>query len=77
MKIEVKKTHIRRGQQNTSEYCPIALAIRESLSAEKVEVHHVTARIGRKTFDLPQVAKNFIRAFDEQKSSVGPLSFEL
>lgn len=77
MIIQIKKTHIRRGHQNTVDSCPIALAIRESLSVQNVDVQKRTVRIGKTMFTLPVEAQNFIRAFDERKSSVGPLAFEL
>lgn len=77
MVIEVKKTHIRRGRRLQPDACPIALAIRESLGSEKVQVHKEDVKIGRKTFDLPEEAQWFVDAFDTKKSSVQPFSFEL
>lgn len=77
MLIEVKQTHIRRGEKLNNQACPIALAIRESLGSEKVRVNREDVKIGRKTFDLPQKAQDFIDRFDDVKSSVEPFSFEL
>lgn len=77
MKIEVKKTHIRRGIQDTPDACPIALAIQESLGVDSVFVGIETIRIGKKKIVTPQEARNFIERFDTVKSSVGPFSFEI
>lgn len=77
MLIEVKKTHIRRGQRLQPDACPIALAIRESLGSKEVRVHAEDVRIGQKICDLPTEAQWFVEAFDTKKSSVHPFSFEL
>jgi hypothetical protein len=80
MKIEIKRTHIRRGQQSDGHHCPIGLAIQESLGiddSDKVFVGDDHIRIGKKKFDTPLEAIDFINAFDERKSSVEPFSFEL
>lgn len=77
MKIQVKATHIRRGRQGEIASCPIALAIKESLSASDVIVRGFTVQIGKKHFDLPSNAQTFIALFDDRKNSVSPFEFEL
>lgn len=77
MKIEVKKTHIRRGKQRRPDSCPIALAIKESLGVTNVQVWNDTIDIGKKSFDIPYDAEAFIEQFDECKKNAEPFTFEL
>ena len=77
MRIEVKRTHIRRGQQEKPDACPIALAVKESLGVKHVDVQPYELTIGKLKFSLPDEAHYFIEAFDENKSSVEPFAFEI
>jgi hypothetical protein len=77
MKIIVNKTNIQKGVQNTCTHCPIAFAIKRTLGIEDVEVNCDDVHIGKKVFELPYKAQQFITSFDNDKSSVEPFEFEL
>lgn len=77
MKIEVKRSYIRKGIQNSQNNCPIAISVRKSFGIDNVEVNCGDMKIGKRKFDLPLEAQDFITAFDDNKSSVEPFSFEI
>lgn len=77
MKIPIKRTHIRRGEQSSFNLCPIGLAIQETLSATKVKVDRDIIKIGKNTFATPPKAIEFIEMFDDKKSYAEPFVLEL
>jgi hypothetical protein len=78
MKIEVKKSHIRRGRQGDCLRCPVALAVEEA-TKEYVAAFPGYLQFGeewrnRVDFRVPKKVRTFIIRFDgEQK--VKPFSF--
>lgn len=75
MKIKVTRKHIRKGKRGLSFRCPVALALKEKTKVEwMVGLRYANSRV--KLFDLPPVAVDFIRDFDDGKR-VEPFSFEL
>lgn len=77
MRIQVKKTHIRRGYQTSPDACAVALAIQESTGSSKVRVTEDLIRVGRQRIPTPASVQKFIQDFDDKKVSVAPFEFEL
>jgi hypothetical protein len=80
MKIEVKQEHIERGKPGGC-YCPIALAVKETLNPYDVSVGYhsmsvFTTVIDMKTVKLPRPAFDFAFDFDAGRN-VAPFSFEI
>ena len=77
-KIKVTKAHIKRGKRGTSDWCPIALAVRRAYFYPSVYgswfCHGSGA--GRRVVQLPDVAREFIRRFDAGED-VAPFEFEV
>lgn len=82
MKIKVEQRHIDNGIPRSAYNCPVALTIREDLSADKVQVTavFVTARnrndIEFGWYDLPKDMVSFITNFDSGVQ-VNPAEFEV
>lgn len=78
--IKLKKEHIKTGSGGCSRFCPIALAIRESLHLEKYDSVHVTEdhiAIEGGGFEVPKRVKNFINNYDEGKENLRGFAFTL
>lgn len=77
--VIVTQNHIKRGRRNNSNYCPIALALKETLGLKTVSVSD-GVRFGGGyeglRVRLPLKARKFIEAFDDKKL-VKPFSFTL
>lgn len=76
MRITITKNHIKRGKRYRSEYCPIALGLKERFKKEDVRVQQYNAEIGIYYIPLSQRACKFIEDFDNKKK-VKPFSFNL
>ena len=79
VKVNVTQNHIQRGRRSNSNYCPIALALKETLGLKTVSVSDGVLFGGgyeRLRVQLPLHARKFIRAFDDKKA-VKPFSFTL
>lgn len=85
LEIKVQQKHINRGTQNDAHTCAIAEALKDQFGAEDVEVSGDEIKMSKSngfSFDLswtkiPQLVKNFISKFDNDKKSVKPFSFKL
>lgn len=80
MRITVTQQDIEQGKRRDEQSCPVALACkRAGLSEPRVDnyyVSYISREDGSFSFLLPQQVKNFIIAFDNQKS-VQPFNFDL
>lgn len=80
MIVNVTQYHLDTGVPESTQCCPIALAIVD-LGYDDVEVEEslVTILIDGEyvCFDLPQVAQDFIDTFDNTTGVVSPFSFPL
>ncbi len=79
MIIEVTQEDIDNGLSKNNCDCPIALAAKRKSKLDYVSVTPHFVRLGSfggKCFDLPAIARQFIRDFDAQKK-VGPFSFQI
>ncbi len=77
MIIRVKKKHIRAGKQGESEFCPIALAVKDQLNAEYVCVDGAGVSVDGIFYKPTQRIERFMEKFDDKKSSVKPCSVRL
>lgn len=81
-RIEVTSGHIRRGEQQNSCACPIALAIKEQWPGLVTEIEVLMEAVnvdvpgGVYHAEMPRNAGNFVEAFDFG-TEVAPFSFEL
>lgn len=79
LKINVTQQNIIKGRKYTSKSCPIALAFKEA-GIKKVEVKNLQFLLRKSEdsimYDLPRMARKFIRAFDEGRP-VKPFSFNV
>ena len=76
MKIRVMRRHIKTGKPETGNQCPIALAIREYIGSDYVDVAKDTIIIGKAKFKTPTRTVRFIIRFDSLKQCK-PFSFIL
>ncbi len=81
MKLNITEDHIKNGKPEESEYCPIALAVKEQFqntSSIWVSSNFIYLRVCNecKTYKLPANAQLFIRNFDSNLS-VEPITIEL
>lgn len=74
VKINIDQHHIDDGVRHSCMNCPIALAFEEK--GFSVRINEGYAIIGRARYKLPEVARDFIDAFDSKKP-VEPLAFEV
>lgn len=86
--IKVTQDHIDRGYPEDSEACPVAMAIQEQLVWSYISVmpgaevegqsEDNMNQITNYTGDLPDIAADFIRTFDEHgRHSVKPFEFDM
>ena len=81
MIITVTQEDIQHGERATTNFCPVALAIKQTIGPfwrvsvipNNVYFHHGIAKESRL---LPQEATEFIQAFDAD-NIVAPFSFEI
>lgn len=81
MKIQVRPKHIREGEKESAESCPIALAIRarqfQDVWVERVDVMAYHPHTQKDVYwSLPPVAQAFLGRFDEGRP-VKPFTFEM
>lgn len=77
IQIHVTDSDILNGQRGSSTACPVAWAIRRTLSyGTFIRVGKTTAAIGGGYVTLPTAAAGFVRAFDFGEP-VEPFSFEI
>lgn len=78
--IKVTQQDIEQGKRHMCDYCPVALAAKRTLPWAKVVnysgIHDGAYRIqkGSKTAHLPEIASDWIRAFD-RGDRVEPINF--
>jgi hypothetical protein len=79
--IRVTADHIKRGEPQDSEKCPIALAMKEQ-RGDYVDVDGCHAWYhppgndgGALTADLPEEARKFVDRFDHGDETAGPFEF--
>lgn len=75
MKVTIKRKHIRNGQPNSPDYCPIAIALNEKFGGN-AKVNEDNLLLFGLNFHLPADAQYFIKRFDNG-DPVKPFSFEL
>ena len=81
-RVKVTDRHLLQGAQNSCWSCPIALAICEQFKRKLGEVSvsgviTIVDENGKKAFyDIPEVARNFIDAFDHY-ADAKPFEFDL
>lgn len=76
MKIKVTKEHIDKGVKGSWDCCPIALAIKEQLNIESIEVNDELISTQERDYRTPLSCVNFMEKFDEG-DPVTPFEFEL
>ena len=85
MLIKVTQEHIDNGVQHKSKFCPIALAIKDtvqnnfgvSVGPEKAYIFNSSnGDIRIDMYELPEIARDFVSSFD-RKESVEPIQFQL
>jgi hypothetical protein len=74
--INVTQEDIDRGEPCSTNYCPIARAIRRKVGPEAyISVGDTTAAIDRTNYRVSPRAADFIHSFDENELSVSPGTF--
>lgn len=77
MLIDVTQECIDKGERGSMGFCPIALAI------GNLGIEHCWVGRHKVIFDydteaaLPEIAMQFVRAFDEGEAAVQPIQFEI
>ena len=79
LRIRVTKKNIKYGKPNTTDFCPIALAVKSKIKTSNVSVDGETieltsSRFNGAIYDLPVRAQKFVDRFDTG-DSVKPFSF--
>ena len=75
MIVKVTRKDIRHGEPDSTDSCPIALALRRmSFEWCQVQNSYWSYYNNRNRAPLPKKAKEFIKAFDQEKP-VSPFSF--
>ena len=90
MKIQVTKEDIKKGEQGSCEWCPVALAIQRTYNLKNGKDKTVTVDengVGiwqdsvEQHYQLPQIARDFIHSFDNtyspHKEYFKPFSFKI
>jgi len=80
VKVNVTKTGIRKGEQGSTEFCPIARALKaKGFKSICVHCDNVEFDVYGQTWyiSLPKLARKFIERFDTNKKSVKPFTFTL
>lgn len=75
MKGQVTKQHIKNGEPNNCNWCPIALSLMDKLDIDDVEVNETQVRVGKKWYDIRRGTR-FIQRFD-MGLPVKPMTYEL
>ncbi len=77
MKIKITRKHIKSGEPESADSCPIALALME-LGFDQTSLHVFCSKIkaNKAEIKLPISARKFISAFDDHKP-VKPFSFNI
>lgn len=75
IKVEVKARDIRNGRCKSGTACAVALAVRRAVPKTKVNVDIYDVVIGNHYYTFTSKVMRFIKKFDEDKSSVKPMSF--
>jgi len=81
VRIEVTSQDIFEGKQRSKDFCPIAIASRRAgypltIGAYEVCCRSIDGQCLGHTW-LPKEAEEFVRRFDENRSSVSPFSFDV
>jgi hypothetical protein len=77
--IKVEQRHIDQGRRHNCNYCPVALAIKDTISPDytkRVSVSPFDVGIGGRQFYLPFELTEFIQRFD-RLGVAEPIEFEL
>ena len=91
MKIQVTNNDIKKGEQGSCEWCPVALAIQRTYDLKNGKDKMVTVDedgVGiwqdsvEQHYQLPQIARDFIHDFDNdrkvaQEEGLRPFSFKI
>jgi hypothetical protein len=74
--LTVTKKHIEAGFRRNCSFCPVALALKERFTGQRVYVCCYMAEIGDTVVPLPEKVSDFIHAFD-RGDPVTPFKVEL
>ena len=92
MKIQVTKEDIKKGEQGSCEWCPVALAIQRTYDLKNGKDKMVVVdgdcvgiwdkNNGEQQYQLPQITRDFIHTFDNwiflnDKAYFKPFSFKI
>ena len=92
MKIQVTKEDIKKGEQRSCEWCPVALAIQRTYDLKNGKDKMVVVdgdcvgiwdkNNGEQQYQLPQITRDFIHTFDNwiflnDKAYFKPFSFKI
>ena len=90
MKIQVTKEDIEKGERGSCEWCPVALAIQRTYDLKNGKDKMVVVdgdgvgiwdrNNGEQHYQLPQIARDFIHDFDNDRKvaeGLGPFSFKI
>jgi len=88
MKIQVTNNDIKKGEQGSCEWCPVALAIQRTYDLKNGKDKMVTVDedgVGiwqdsvEQHYQLPQIARDFIHSFDstDSREYFKPFSFKI
>lgn len=81
MKIVVTRDHIRDGQPNNEERCPVAAAIRDEFNKPELDVHAdlYSIKVNGKSFPTPDRVRRFMDRYDyaQAPSRCRPFAFEI
>jgi hypothetical protein len=77
MRIEVTAEDIAKGERDSCEACPIALAVRRAFGVAHVDVDSVRIIVdncgdNERTFETPHAAEDFIGRFDYRSTEEDP-----
>lgn len=76
MKIVVRQEHIDKGIRGSGSCCPLALACKEALKRDDIEVGRSHVKVGDGWFHLPLLAVSFVANFDSRHPNVAPFEFD-
>jgi hypothetical protein len=76
MKVKVEQRHIDKGIPKSSSCCAVALAVREVVGHEDVDVDEYSIAVAYDSYRAPRKVTEFIEDFD-RGDVVSPFEFEL
>lgn len=67
VRVRIKQKHIAEGVRESVHSCPIALAVKEALLTDAVQVNRENMWVNGKFFELERAEQRFVDSFDNGK----------